>query len=214
MSPATRSEPPRPRVGPDLPRARAPGASGDAHAGSPTTTGGSKPSGGTYHPERSYTRQAPRSHRSGAPARRMTCSSTRWALPLSDAPDARGWPTVQRRAPASRPPTSQTVRPPSVLTAPDPAAASERAAQTDRAPVDGQLTEARPVVLGHGVLMMRGVSTRCGGSDCSAASKWADCTCAEPARRRGRPRRARTPSGSSRLRAQSNHRHPASARVA
>src|SRR5215475_8658690 len=63
-------------------------------------------------------------------------------------------------------------------------------------------------------LMIRGVSARWGGSDCCASLKCCDWTCAAPASP-SRNASTRTYSlGSSRLRDQSNHRQPGSARVA
>src|SRR3954469_3802199 len=63
-------------------------------------------------------------------------------------------------------------------------------------------------------LTIRGVSARCGGSSCCAALKCSDCTCAPPASSSRNASTSTYSFGSSRLRDQSNHRQPGSARVA
>src|SRR3954452_12751547 len=63
-------------------------------------------------------------------------------------------------------------------------------------------------------LTIRGVSARCGGNSCCAALKCSDCTCAAPASSSRKASTSTYSFGSSRLRDQSNHRQPASARVA
>src|SRR3954468_3694088 len=63
-------------------------------------------------------------------------------------------------------------------------------------------------------LTILGVSARCGGSSFCAALKWSDCTCAAPASSSRNASTSTYSAGSSRLRDQSNHRQPGSARVA
>src|SRR3954452_17836125 len=63
-------------------------------------------------------------------------------------------------------------------------------------------------------LTIRGVSARCGGSSRWAALKWSDWPCAAPAASSRNASTSTYSLGSSRLRDQSNHRQPGSARVA